>query len=144
MEEVLAFLLDSPRADNVLDTRFLSLLVAGAIELRARRLLPLIETAYRKNYVEEFMIGTLDSAIADISEPPRAIPKTPGIEAQYRAYQNENEDPPAASAGFGAMEDSPPPEWLGNSKPAGGAPAAGRNDPCPCGSGRKYKKCCMN
>ena len=21
--------------------------------------------------------------------------------------------------------------------------AAGRNDPCPCGSGRKYKKCCM-
>ena len=22
------------------------------------------------------------------------------------------------------------------------APKAGRNDPCPCGSGRKYKKCC--
>ncbi|MCL1887966.1 MAG: preprotein translocase subunit SecA [Kiritimatiellaeota bacterium] len=22
------------------------------------------------------------------------------------------------------------------------APAAGRNDPCPCGSGKKYKKCC--
>ncbi|NLF16454.1 MAG: hypothetical protein GX595_04250 [Lentisphaerae bacterium] len=20
----------------------------------------------------------------------------------------------------------------------------GRNDPCPCGSGRKYKKCCLN
>jgi preprotein translocase subunit SecA len=27
---------------------------------------------------------------------------------------------------------------------AGAAPAAkvGRNDPCPCGSGKKYKKCC--
>ncbi|MBN1662678.1 MAG: anaerobic sulfatase maturase [Deltaproteobacteria bacterium] len=23
-------------------------------------------------------------------------------------------------------------------------PAVGRNDPCPCGSGKKYKKCCMN
>ena len=23
-----------------------------------------------------------------------------------------------------------------------GAPAVGRNDPCPCGSGKKYKKCC--
>jgi len=23
-------------------------------------------------------------------------------------------------------------------------PKAGRNDPCPCGSGRKYKKCCLN
>jgi uncharacterized protein len=25
-----------------------------------------------------------------------------------------------------------------------GKPKAGRNDPCPCGSGRKYKKCCLN
>jgi len=36
----------------------------------------------------------------------------------------------------------------GQTVPAwGGAPRAdaktGRNDPCPCGSGRKYKKCCM-
>ena len=23
------------------------------------------------------------------------------------------------------------------------APPVGRNDPCPCGSGRKYKKCCL-
>src|SRR5699024_7438973 len=23
-------------------------------------------------------------------------------------------------------------------------PKVGRNDPCPCGSGRKYKRCCMN
>ncbi|HNQ35498.1 MAG TPA: SEC-C metal-binding domain-containing protein, partial [bacterium] len=22
------------------------------------------------------------------------------------------------------------------------APRVGRNDPCPCGSGKKYKKCC--
>jgi uncharacterized protein YecA (UPF0149 family) len=22
-------------------------------------------------------------------------------------------------------------------------PKAGRNDPCPCGSGRKYKQCCL-
>jgi uncharacterized protein len=23
------------------------------------------------------------------------------------------------------------------------APKIGRNDPCPCGSGKKYKKCCL-
>ena len=23
------------------------------------------------------------------------------------------------------------------------APRVGRNDPCPCGSGKKYKKCCL-
>ena len=27
---------------------------------------------------------------------------------------------------------------------AGPAPAPGRNDPCPCGSGRKFKRCCGN
>ena len=26
--------------------------------------------------------------------------------------------------------------------PAPARPAVGRNDPCPCGSGKKYKKCC--
>ena len=23
------------------------------------------------------------------------------------------------------------------------SPQAGRNDPCPCGSGKKYKRCCL-
>ena len=35
----------------------------------------------------------------------------------------------------------------GHSPVAASAPAAkmvGRNDPCPCGSGRKFKKCCLN
>ncbi len=27
-------------------------------------------------------------------------------------------------------------------KPPGSVPKAGRNDPCPCGSGKKYKRCC--
>lgn len=33
--------------------------------------------------------------------------------------------------------DEPPPTFI---RPA---PKIGRNDPCPCGSGRKYKKCCL-
>jgi SWIM/SEC-C metal-binding protein len=28
--------------------------------------------------------------------------------------------------------------------PAKSAPKVGRNDPCPCGSGKKYKKCCLD
>jgi len=28
------------------------------------------------------------------------------------------------------------------SKPIIRGPKVGRNDPCPCGSGKKYKKCC--
>jgi uncharacterized protein YecA (UPF0149 family) len=32
---------------------------------------------------------------------------------------------------------------LENSVPVSSLPSAGRNDPCPCGSGKKYKKCCL-
>ncbi|MEX1025340.1 MAG: PBPRA1643 family SWIM/SEC-C metal-binding motif protein [Planctomycetota bacterium] len=30
------------------------------------------------------------------------------------------------------------------SAPATAQPSTGRNEPCPCGSGRKYKKCCAS
>jgi uncharacterized protein len=35
----------------------------------------------------------------------------------------------------------PPPPVPVHSPPT---PKVGRNDPCPCGSGKKYKKCCLN
>ncbi|MGH7163747.1 MAG: SEC-C metal-binding domain-containing protein, partial [Planctomycetota bacterium] len=31
-----------------------------------------------------------------------------------------------------------------NPKPIRAPSRVGRNDPCPCGSGKKYKRCCMN
>jgi hypothetical protein len=33
--------------------------------------------------------------------------------------------------------------YWGKNRPHVAAPTPGRNDPCPCGSGKKYKKCCM-
>jgi len=33
---------------------------------------------------------------------------------------------------------------LNPSQPIRIAATVNRNDPCPCGSGKKYKKCCMN
>jgi HEAT repeat protein len=35
------------------------------------------------------------------------------------------------------------PEGSGSGREDGPKPAVGRNDPCPCGSGKKYKHCCM-
>ena len=37
-------------------------------------------------------------------------------------------------------DDAPIPDAPVERAKAGGEPA--RNDPCPCGSGKKYKKCC--
>jgi hypothetical protein len=50
---------------------------------------------------------------------------------------------------FDDLSDDDEADWdksilRGLSRPAPiSAPKVGRNDPCPCGSGKKYKKCCM-
>ena len=36
-----------------------------------------------------------------------------------------------------------PPTASGPPAPVSAAPKVGRNDPCPCGSKLKYKKCCL-
>jgi SEC-C motif-containing protein len=43
-----------------------------------------------------------------------------------------------------AGDPSTPWRYVGREKvaPVKASPKAGRNDPCPCGSGQKYKKCC--
>ena len=45
---------------------------------------------------------------------------------------------------FGLPFDAEPPAPASYDAPASavGQPKIGRNDPCPCGSGKKYKKCC--
>jgi hypothetical protein len=62
----------------------------------------------------------------------------------------ENVDPaPAHAPADAAMEAFPKSEGSYWSQPRLQQPRAslfekvGRNDPCPCGSGKKYKKCCM-
>jgi preprotein translocase subunit SecA len=53
------------------------------------------------------------------------------------AAQTAGQPPPPGPAGA-----APPAAPAPKSQPARATPRAGRNDPCPCGSGKKYKKCC--
>ncbi|HHV37648.1 MAG TPA: preprotein translocase subunit SecA [Candidatus Cloacimonetes bacterium] len=52
------------------------------------------------------------------------------LNAQKQAYQSSATMPPE----FGEPEIK--------ARPITSAPKVGRNDPCPCGSGKKYKRCC--
>jgi len=70
-----------------------------------------------------------------------------------RAMQFQHESAPAPGAAEGPAElppaaGNPPGRLLGQQAPARGPvtvvreqPKVGRNDPCPCGSGKKYKQC---
>ncbi|HBB68097.1 MAG TPA: hypothetical protein DCZ93_12565 [Elusimicrobia bacterium] len=64
----------------------------------------------------------------------------PAVSARPRVTREEGAEPAGAAAGSGAaqggnlMTKKKPQEKYANLK-------VGRNDPCPCGSGKKYKKC---
>jgi preprotein translocase subunit SecA len=58
------------------------------------------------------------------------------IAAQRRALQRATESHAEAAAGDGEAKPKPKQETVVRTQPK-----VGRNDPCPCGSGKKYKKC---
>jgi uncharacterized protein YecA (UPF0149 family) len=87
------------------------------------------------------MVGAYDSFSSEMEEPMRPAEKFLPILKQYAEYGRDMNGPAVSAVGdeetdavipFGSRYELPAP-----------APEIGRNDPCPCGSGKKYKKCCM-
>lgn len=66
---------------------------------------------------EQFLSVLLEDSLADAAACQRSLGRTPGM--------------PFCPEDLRAIDLT-----------TRSAPAAGRNDPCPCGSGRKFKRCC--
>ncbi|MBD5642193.1 MAG: preprotein translocase subunit SecA, partial [Desulfovibrio sp.] len=71
--------------------------------------------------------------LAPAVENAQADGPTPDAAGELRHHEQEELSYSAASTETEAPRKK---------KPARSAPRVGRNDPCPCGSGKKYKKCC--
>jgi uncharacterized protein len=97
-------------------------------ERDGKLLLPILSLCCDKNGGS--LIGLPPEAEDRIAEQaPELIPgSVTGIAAYWRRK--------------GPKQISMPPEVGLRLEPSHAAPKAGRNDPCPCGSGRKFKKCC--
>ena len=100
-------------------------------------------------------LGVVDESIAggeqDLDFRQANVPRPPSIFARYRTLrEGTGEDSPfnpdaEAVRARKALEKQ---KRRRNADAAAvsqalAAPKPGRNDPCPCGSGQKYKKCCM-
>ena len=73
--------------------------------------------------------GAVEEGNAPVEAPQQEAPKAkPTLSLRHK----ENDD--LAYSGSQTTD-------AGN-QPAKAKPRVGRNDPCPCGSGKKYKKCC--
>lgn len=91
----------------------------------------------------ETLVGAIEKSSislffrAELAPPPqRPVTPPPDLQTKHQEV-----------GAFGAGGAEPAPDEIpgaARSRPVTTAPGSdiGRNDPCPCGSGRKYKKCC--
>jgi hypothetical protein len=95
------------------DAELNGFIVNDLLDLKAKEAVPAIEQAFAADRVDETIVGDWSDVAEDLGLAPVAA--TAPVAAL----------PPASSA---------PLPYRG--------PKVGRNEPCPCGSGKKYKKCC--
>jgi hypothetical protein len=123
-------------------------LVSYSADLHATELIAEIEKAYEEGLVDPQFVG-LDDVQGDFAKgldwamdrlaknPHRKLVDDTVKEMGWWASFNEEERRKER-----AREALNPPRVDAPTGIKRAAPKIGRNDPCPCGSGRKYKKCC--
>ena len=103
---------------------------------------PLVEykgESYR--LFEQMMDGLQRSSVslffrAELAPPPQAIPQVHDVQTRHQEVSPYGAEPAAGGAAPAGREP-------GQARPqVREEPKVGRNDPCPCGSGKKFKKCC--
>lgn len=158
-EEWLKFLVDHYENERIYDTELLCFIIWSCINLKAEELLPLIKTLYDQDSVLLSMLGTYPQVERDIKGDFRPEAEPESIFEIYSqinmnsghggdSYANDNPDKSYPSANPENPTANLPPKAFqkqNNIVEPENDPFsdAGRNDPCPCGSGRKYKKCCL-
>lgn len=120
-------------------------------DLRAVEAMPVIERAFASGRVDESINGDVEDVQIEFGlKTQREHPRKPNsltkwseqLRAQWKAagipLPDADGNSPEPEDDFPELETEPPVISLPYIAP----PKVGRNERCPCGSGRKYKKCC--
>ena len=135
--EVFSQFAKSKIEDNLIDSEFLGFAISDAIDCNFHELLPLIKTLYELDYVALHVCGDLQDVKLDFEikvDPP------------YNDSHNIFECYEDVINNWGIDDDYSLEDMLSINHPfiqQAVSDKIGRNEPCPCGSGKKYKKCCL-
>ncbi len=129
-------------------------LISCSLDLYPEEVYADIQQAYADNLVEEFFVGLkevqevyalgMEKALARLQNDPHCtlIDDTISELQNWGSFQPTQPSKSTQSASIltppKPKKEKPAPRY---SEPKKG-PKIGRNEPCPCKSGKKYKKCC--
>lgn len=150
-EEVLDHYIINAEDENLADTEAISFLISDIVDLGLISLLPKIRQLFDLNLVDNFICGDFEELEPEMRKASFGILLpfiTDNLEDQY-AFLSAEEERHFVPNKFPDLEQL----YYGKDiealneyehEPLKSEKKIGRNDSCPCGSGKKYKKCCMN
>jgi hypothetical protein len=143
-------------AENQQPDEIVNVLAIDLSDLRDEISRPQIEALFALDWIDPMMISLKDyqAAFADDAPPPDESAFTYDLIGEYQSLrdQQNREARRDLLRDQGLLWPKPDPEpytnraadWFNDkllNVPQKDQPKIGRNDPCPCGSGKKYKKC---
>jgi hypothetical protein len=120
-------------------------LIMPLLDMRALEVTPLMEQVYAAGRVDETIVGNWEDAQVelgllerpvDLASSSELIPPSAMMDEIRETILEIGRENPKVRA---IMEEA---EYGPVAEPYVAPPKVGRNEPCPCGSGKKYKKCC--
>ncbi|WP_188112113.1 DUF1186 domain-containing protein [Aquimarina sp. RZ0] len=151
-KEVFTFYKEHKHKEGIADTDFLGLLIGGISSKTYQELLPQIKEFFDLNLVGYWVCGQYDDVknrIRDIEQLLetyfKPVYEQTTVKELYENYyqnwihQSEQKEIDDSSDDF--YDDY---KEIPDDQPYIAPKKIGRNDPCLCGSGKKYKKCCIN
>jgi len=150
------FFISNKTDETIMDTSVISLMIGDIIEFNGKELLPEIQRLYEEDWVDESMTGSLQEVITELNKMPvgetaerykRPIQDYFEIASEFAVVINDDketefEDEDEFYDDWEEMNEDGTDYFYSGDKPFVRAmPKVGRNEPCPCGSGKKYKNC---
>jgi tetratricopeptide (TPR) repeat protein len=118
--------------------QIVTLIVGAYMETLPDPISPHVKTLYDLGLVCEGGIGTYEKLIEDVEKYSKYSFRE--VVDIFTFYEN------AVKKWYCYNKDKPDfddDKWIKPQQPDVASKTTGRNDPCPCGSGKKYKKCCL-
>jgi len=98
---------------------------------------PLLEYQFESYNLFQGMMERVRESIAELAFRVRVV-----SDQGDRLSERERRESREFVLPFARSGEEPAPRGEGTPQPVKKGPKVGRNDPCPCGSGKKYKHCC--
>lgn len=141
--DIFRFFLKSSNKDNVIDSNLLGILVNDILDFKATELMPEVEELYKREIVDLNSCGDIEEVKKHLNDN-KDIGYKKEIISIFDIY--EEIQTWADNEGYDDYyeEGYIPTNSYDDGQPIITGKKVGRNNPCPCGSGKKYKKCCLN